>query len=83
MYKTAYNCSVLPKYHIQKTSWESTYLNMEISQSQEWLDRPMKKQIAANIHTAITIVRDILETIWVPRCKSKRNQLVLLKPIFN
>lgn len=53
---------LLFKPKVQGTKRE-TYLKMFISQSQEWVGRAMKKQNAADNHTADTIARDILETL--------------------
>lgn len=50
-----------------------------MSQSQEWVGRATKKQIAANSHTATTIPTAILDTFWLPRCigKAINEQLTL------
>lgn len=45
----------------------TTYLKMERSQSQEWLDKAMKKQIAAVNQTKMTTPTEILDTFQLPR----------------
>lgn len=50
----------------------TTYLKMEMSQSQEWFGKAMKKQTAAVNHTAETIPSEILEIFWLPRCSTEK-----------
>jgi hypothetical protein len=74
-----------PKVQIQGTKRlkRTSYLKMEISWSQEWLGKAMKKQTAANSHTAETIAMAILETFWLPRCTKPSRKVKLNTPFSN
>lgn len=47
---------------------EMGYLNMETSQSHEWVGRAIKEQAAAKNHTATKMAMAVFETFWLPRC---------------
>lgn len=44
------------------------YLNIETSQSHEWVGRAIKKQAPAKNHTATNMAIAAFETFWLPRC---------------
>ena len=44
---------------------------MEMSLSQEWLGKAIRKHTAATNHTAHTVAIEILDIFWFPRCSDQ------------
>ena len=57
---------------------QDSYLKTEMSQSQEWVGKAINTQTAAADQATETIMREIFENFWFPRCKIRfdniRNQ---------